>query len=553
MMNASRSIVSADYQPFGHNISEALNERCPRATDDESQGYAEGDIWIAQGRCWRAARVTYPAIWLPDRATGLAQPSLPFDVAAGCVAAFGTIKLRAGYAGPALAIERDDGRPAEAIAFHGKEIDVAAADANGRAHNRVSAWFDQSGNAFHALSSGDNRPVLPPIPTIGMRRGVMFDSGLTVNVKPHLQPAQFLTLPSELSVSSRNVTVIVYAKLAHGWRPCPLVEFSSSRGKGSLGFCLTRSASAGGLALYSPGSKSLIYSGSRPSLEPSAYAARLGPDCVSFRRWGGDASPKGEALPDQMFGGGLIAGAFHAFAGGHDLPRASGSLGAVLIYDRALDQDEIDAVFASLYYHFEGTPQLRDNVVFDGDSITNGAYGTYYLSWPEQLRLQVARNAAFFNVAVGGGGLETQINHIPKWKHIYNPSFSMNALILNVGTNDLVRGMQATDMQEKMERYLEVVREEERDWNKIIVGTVLPRGQFNNHPETLGRQWHLWNDIVRAKANLWGVSVIDWTTDPTLGDPLVVNNRRLFGDPTHPTAEGLGYMAAISRDKLGFP
>lgn len=552
MMNANHRLVSAGYRGLGHSFSEALNERIPRATDDESQGYAEGDIWIARGRCWRAARVSYPAIWLPDRATDLAQPSLPFDVTAGCVAAFGTIKLRAGYTGPAMALERDDGRPVEAIPFHGKEIDVAAADASGGSHNRVSSWFDQSGSGFHATSSGDHRPILPPIPTIGARRGVLFDSGLTVNVKPHLQPAQFLTLPSDLSVSSRNVTVIVYAKLAHGWRPFPLLELASSKGKHPLGFCITRSASAGGLALYSPGSASLLYSGSRPSLEPSAYAVRLGADCVSFRRWGGDASPKGEALPEQAFSGGLIAGTLNAFAGGRNLPRASGSIGAVLIYDRALDQYEIDAVFASLYYHFEGTPQLRNTVVFDGDSITNGSFGTYYLSWPEQLRLQIARNAALFNVAVGGGGLESQTNHIPKWKHIYNPSSSMNTLVLNIGTNDLIHEMQATVMQEKMERYLEVVRGEGRNWNKIVVGTVLPRGQFNIHPGTIGRQWRLWNDIVRNKADLWGVSVIDWTADPTLGDPMVVNNGRLFGDPTHPTVEGLGYMAAIARAELDF-
>lgn len=160
------------------------------------------------------------------------------------------------------------------------------------------------------------------------------------------------------------------------------------------------------------------------------------------------------------------------------------------------------------------------------------------------------RASLFFNVAVSGGKLDSQINNIPRWKRIYNPGAPFNELVFSIGSNDLNAGAQAIDMKEKMEKYLDLVRAEGRDWTRIVLGTVLPRGSFNDNPTTLGRQWHLWNEIIRDNAKAWGVSVLDWTTDPTLGDPNVVTNRRLFGDHTHPTVEGLAYMAAIARDEL---
>lgn len=550
MMNSTRRYIPGDLQSLNLALSERLSERSPRATDDESEGYAERDIWITRGRCWRAARVAYPAVWLPDRATDLAQPSLPFDVVSGCVAAYGSIKLRASYKGPAMIVERDGSSTVQEIRFIGKEIDVATADASLNSLNRIVCWNDQSHNGFHAISSGAHRPVLPPIPTLGSRRGVLFDSGLTTNARVGKSVAQYLKLPNELLLNSGALTIIVYAKASHAWRDFPFVELFSKDEGSHLFFGVTSTSASSGLSVHSVGVRSHVHTGARVSLEPAAYGVRMARNDVIFHRWGGDEYSSKPGNVERPFSGGLIAGTVTTPAGSSNLAQANGTIGAVLIYNRRLSSDEMDSVFASLYYHFEGVPQLRGGIVFDGDSITNGAYGTYYLSWPDQLRLQMSRSALVYNVAVSGGRLDSQINNIPRWKRIYNKDAPFNELVFNIGSNDIHSGSQAFEMKGKMEKYLDLVRAEGRDWSRIVLGTVLPRGSFNQNPDTLGHQWRLWNDLVRENAKAWGVTVLDWMADPTLGDPSVVYNPRLFGDPTHPTVEGLAYMAAIARAEL---
>lgn len=527
-----------------------LFNRAPRHTDDITAGYAVDDLWMAKQRVWRCARNDAgKAVWLVDRASAsMSIPALPMDVTTGCIAGYGARKMKAAYSstGALYDVERDSDGQAATLSMINGELDTAAADLNGLGSvNRITQWYDQSGSAYHATATGDERPLLPPIATLGNRRGVLFDNSLTSNGS--LDPRQGLTIPAGVTTSSQSITVIAYYHPRHSFADQPIVEMAGPSAGQYMFFGIRAQTGSYGVALR--GAKSQTSGVAGTAIEPRVYAfTSSASNTVIYQP---DAAPASTTYATSYtLAGGKIGWTDYVNYTGSTPARGGGTLGALLIYNRALSAAEIAAVTASIDFHYGSRVQARGNIVCSGDSITNGSRGTYFLSWPRQLALVLSRSARIYNLGISGGTIQTMTDSVASWTGIYNSAAPFNRYVLCVGTNDLGNDGTAAGMKILMETHLETVRSG-RDWDDIWLGTVLPRGLFNSNPSTSGAQWLLWNDVVRDNAAAWGVKVIDFNADPTFSDTNVVNGS-LFGDSTHPNVDGLGYMANIIRPHIDF-
>lgn len=98
------------------------------------------------------------------RLWGDPAPAVPplLDTYPGAYAAFSTRKLRAAYAGLCLRLRRSSDNAESDFGFSGGWLDASAVAAwLGAATGCVTTWYDQSGNARHAVQGiAANQPVL---------------------------------------------------------------------------------------------------------------------------------------------------------------------------------------------------------------------------------------------------------------------------------------------------------------------------------------------------------------------------------------------------------
>lgn len=556
-MVATRSIADVV-----HPRLTPVHLRAPTEMDDSTQGYAVGSFWIANGIMYRCLLATPGmAIWLPSRTTAsinvsplpnasLSTPPLPGDVladaATSVVAAYGSIKQKAAYSGAAFDVERESDSAAATIGFIGKKLDVqASASSRLGSENRITKWYDQSGNARHATASGTARPILPPIDMVGPNRGALFDNGVTSNQT--LTPDQKLTLPAEVAVNSRSFSILVFAALPHGQKDAPLVELQGTTGI-SLYFGVENTSNTSGLAVRGDvnNSVSATKSPNRISLEPTAFALTSGASNYKIYQYGEATFTSGAALANVNFTGGLLGSTRFVKINVTDLSTGRSTLGSVLIINRQITDAEVDAIFASFYYHFEGVPQKRGYITFDGDSLSEAAWAVYYQSYPEQLRRMMARPAIIRNVAVSGGTFQTQTSAIAAWANGFDSGAPFNELVLSLGTNNVGAGTTAAATITLLQTYLDTVRTG-RNWSRITLGTIMPRGVYNLDPSGVGAQWATYNDWLRANHTSLGCELIDWSAHPPFSDPNVVNDLTYFRESTHLNVDGQACKAAIAR------
>lgn len=526
-----------------------IDRRPPSPRDDITRGYKVGDVWIENRRMYKCLRNTAgKAVWLGPRPS-IGPPPRPMDVAPGVIAAYGTIPLAASYSGAAIAIERQSDAVSLELGFVGSRLDEAAMDAHVAASEaRVASWTDQSGGGYHATATGAARPTLSKIDMLGSHRGILIDNNYSGTQED--ADVQYLTLPDTLTVSSQAATVITYFKAAHGWRgEGNFIHFTTDTGT-NLRFGISPT---GGLAIrgtLTGASPNRSLSVRRVPLNPRGYALGLGASGTGGYLMQSDVP--WEAIP--TLNSITLKG---AYIGAPSPYRVRGAFGAILIYNRRLTPDEVTAVFHSLDYHFDECPQARGNLVGDGDSLTEGPSGEYLLSYMDQIRRKMALKCNVFNVGVSGAGWANQTDMQTRWAGAYQADAPWNELHIMLGTNDIGSGGAAkAAIQKNVEAYFASHAAAGRNWDRIVVSKILPRGLFAQNPGMLSRWYDCNGQLVNEVANLRSrdkrVVLNDWGEDPTLTDLGWFNDPSLTlpADTTHYNVDGATIVAESLRSRF---
>lgn len=541
--------------------SAPVHQRPPGSLDDETVGFAPGNVWVLPEGWWLCRRASAgKAAWQRQKPL-----PLPGDIVSGAAAIYGIRKLVATYPGPGVQITRASDNATLDIGFlPSGGLDYAAVDrfllgTSGR----ITTWYDQSANARHATAGTNPAPMATPEDFFGTDRGALFDNFVTTNGGAKIKNA--LQLPAGLALTSNALSVISLASLPHVTRNSPIVEFAPANGQ-TAGLCY-------GNTLQNGVASSCAF---RYGVHPSAawkwlpnYRAPMNAAVTGFSSaasgvtfWGEDLATANTgsnttAIAGTALAGGLIGGTSLFLDGNSDPDFGYNVQGALIIYGRAISAAEYASVMASLYVHHRLCPQARDTIVVDGDSLSEGAFAADFQSWPRRLLKSSPRPVRMFNVAVSGGtwASQAQANQIARWvPQVFRANRPSIQLIAAAGSNDLngaggTPGYANTMKDVSVPAYLAAVRA--AGWvGDILLATIMPRGNLSGQKETERQAYNaaLRSAAFQSRNKLAGLS--DVAGDPTMGAAGMPADPLLSTDQTHHTDLGQSFIAFAHGEAL---
>lgn len=528
---AAKYIAGVGLPPAPDNVA----TRAPTPRDDAAHGYSVGSFWRFGRVLYQSVRATAgAAVWKRFSAT-----ALPLDAVPTTAAAYGTVRLRAAYAGHAINVVRASDSTALDIDFRADgSLDYPTLDAFLQGTTgRIATWYDQSGNAANATQgTAANRPTIQATNLCGDARSIVFD---TVINQAGLNTSESLVVPVGVAVASSNTASMFVVSRQGCNQDSWTCEWTNAAGHHMLLGC----------------SPDYIAFGSNPG-QMQLHFAQLGipgiPGQVS-------AGVEGVVLgtnTQQMWYNDFNNSATNATSG---TAQAGGAIGArsdglvtgncetacVLFYGRSLSAAETTALRASLYMAYSLTPQARDVITFDGDSITQGLNHSFNLSFPRKVCDLLGRPVMCSNNGFAGLPVSTMITNYPNYvAPSFNPSARNNILVIFGGTNDLANSITAVAAYALLTSYVAMAH---ATGFRVIVATMLPRVSGMSTPKNV--EWNSYNALIRA--GLAGADALaDLQADPTMGPLAAASDTTLYPDSIHPNDTGYNYLAQIMADAI---
>lgn len=498
-------------------------KRPPTRRDDITRGYSAGALWNFNGQIYVAINTAAGAAsWSP-----IVTDNAPIlDAVPGASAAYGTILLRAAYAGFCMNVVRASDGTNKDIGFvqqgSQKVLDTAALDAFlAGTTGTVATLYDQSGNGLDAVqTTAANRPVIGHKMIGGVR--VLTFLGDTTTGAIH-----FLNLPAGLA-TARTATS-QYAAIT------PLTTVLPQ------GYWETGSLAAGALLLYQDDagvndSRLRLQNGTARALS----VARTSPSVMSIISGASTAVVTQDNSSTSVPTGGTLAMTGGMIGNTTRVSNYQGrfDLGALIFYPSAHSATQKQTVLARLFANFGITPQSDVVLHYDGDSIT---YGRTVVEGAERASQTPAFGETYprYNWGIGGQTAATAaLRYATRAGNSFDPT-KRNILILFAGTNDLNGGATGTAAWASIVSEMQAAR---ATGYKILVATMLPRGDFSPSAET---ERGVFNTLMRANWNTYADGLLDYAADPTMGAAGATSNTALYADLVHPTRYGDSLLAAI--------
>jgi lysophospholipase L1-like esterase len=511
------------------SIPDNVTLRAPGPSDDAAHGYASGDMWLFGGEVYAALKVTAGlAVWQ----TIPAARALPVDAIGGVapIFAYGTAKLASAYAGHAVNVVRASDSAALDIDFMaGNALNNAALDAfSPGVPVRVATFYDQSGAANNATAIAANRPAMAPSNTIGSARSVAFDSTHFSSTGPAFTS---MSIPSLGAATAGAVSFIC------------LMRTMDSAGIDTFPIQLTGTASIyGGYSavgrkwvLDSTVPSQIVGLSTKPNATEQAFAFVVGTGAASSSLIAGNAQVTGggSGLVNALATGTLGSSAVDVSNGAMDLAVAIG-------YARALSTTEITNALAALYREFQIYPQVRDELLIVGDSITSGTFQSMNLNYARRVIPLLARP---MNVVVDGrfgdSIADMDTNFATYYANIENPLAANNVMTIFAGTNDINSGQTGAATWAHLQSFAGKARA--AGW-KVALSTMLPRSGLTVPAQA---EWAAYNALIRAGWPAVADALIDPQADDAIGPFAAASNVALYADGTHP-ADGMPvYFAGL--------
>lgn len=381
----------------------------------------------------------------------------------------------------------------------------------------IARWEDQSGNARHLTQgTSGNRPKWD-----GTRN-------LVVSV---LDSNQWMSAPGSFTLDKQDCSMFF------------IVELSSLR---SLYHWLNQ-ASGRSIEMYyenavttNNGKLAISNSGTRFSRRPmTSQLCLIG--CVftgsNVKIWIDDTSSTVTALSSGTDTITSFMG-FNGFTG-----PSKGAFKDIIIYDRALSDSEVtDTIFA--YAIDRGVASSREHqVVFEGDSITNGFGTALNRGWPSLLSIPATVRRKNYGLTGqylfrGSAAITDRYANEVELEVV---SGETNILCVFAGTNDINDGETGTDTYNELVTHCQAAQ---ADGYLVLVFTMLPRTSFDGTKEGYRTTY---NTNVRANWATFADGICDVAADARLDD---ATDATYFSDGTHPTQAGYTVIAELADTEL---
>ena len=189
---------------------------------------------------------------------------------------------------------------------------------------------------------------------------------------------------------------------------------------------------------------------------------------------------------------------------------------------------------------------LKPNIVFDGDSLTNGTGSMPFNrfpnsnDYPSQVVGSLDRRGTYYNVGVGGQQVSAMITNGPANVDSKLVTGAANIVSLFGGTNDLYYGATDTTTYNRIVTYCQARRV--AGW-KVIVTTLTPRSDSGT-PAGFDAYRLSVNASIRANWATFADGVADLGADANMGTSGQETDTRFFsGDHVHFSANGYRILA----------
>ena len=488
--------------------------------------YAQDEHWLdGDGHSWSMRdQGGGRSMWLFQEPAGP-----PLDEIGGQrpVAAYGTRRLTAAYAGPALGVVR---------ATDGAALDIGFTQSGGLdemllsafcalTECRVARWYDQSGHGNDATQEdAAARPAIRLSHRVGNAVSVIWDYETTGG-----SPPRFLVLPEAVSLDSGSMGILWTGRFHNASMVSPLVELGTDEDPFGFGFWDAHGD------FYIGDAKHV---GELPGHATTTAAVGL----ISAGSDGVTTSYRNHLL--QV---GRLASATHAggFIGKTAAFRqfAMMELSSLVLYNRPFSPGDRFYGVQALSETFAIPQQQQDTYVVDGDSMTQGIASLYLQSYQRDMERLLPPDLVLYNAAWAGKTLDGKDGLVDRFAgftaKLYNPHARHNVLSVLAGTNDLQNGRTARQVFDLMRQY---AAEAHRAGFRLVVCTVLPRQSFT--PAAEAERQRL-NALLQSGWRDFADGLVDLAADPVLGVAEAWRNPNVYiSDGIHLTDYGYQTLAS---------
>ncbi len=494
--------------------------------------YAQDEHWLdGEGHSWSMREQgAGRTMWLFQEPAGP-----PLDEIGGQrpVAAYGTKRLTAAYAGPALNVVR---------ATDGAALDIGLTQLGGLDENllsafcaltecRVAKWYDQSGHGNDATQDDPAaRPAIRLSHRVGNAVSVIWDYEITSG-----SPPRYLVLPESISLDSGSMGILWTGRFHNASLVSPLLELGTDEDPFGFGFWDAHGD------FYIGDAKHV---GELPGHAATTAAIGL----ISASGDGVTTNYRNHLL--QI---GKLASATHTggFIGKTTAFKQFGmmELASLVLYNRPFSPGDRFYGVQALGETFAIPQQQQDTYVVDGDSITQGIASLYLQSYQRDMERLLPPGFVLYNAAWAGKTLDGKDGLVDRFAtftaKLYNPYARHNILSLLAGTNDLQNGRTGREVFDLMRQYATAAH---RAGFRLVVCTVLPRQSFT--PAAEAERLRL-NALVRFGWRDFADGFVNLADDPVLGAAEAWRNPNVYiSDGIHLTDYGYQTLASDMADMV---
>lgn len=210
---------------------------------------------------------------------------------------------------------------------------------------------------------------------------------------------------------------------------------------------------------------------------------------------------------------------------------------------------DVATINSALSTVFSATTSWTKQVVWDGDSLTNGSTnGVYANALVQQTDALLAQRTRFTDLAIDGQTMATIYANRAVAVAAFNGAFSKNLLLITGGTNDIgnaasgsIVGVGTDTWNNALLPYIQAVQ---AAGFTVIVGTLIARQWAGSATDQMQRETErvALNGLITSNAAGNGYTVADYTT----ASQLATWSGTYYVDSVHPNELGWGFGAPIA-------
>lgn len=213
-----------------------------------------------------------------------------------------------------------------------------------------------------------------------------------------------------------------------------------------------------------------------------------------------------------------------------------GVVTALALYDTVLTASQNVKVANSI--HYINTGAYANQVIFDGNSMTDGSTSSY----PATTVAALTGTWYSRNFGVSGQTTTQMISDgVSQIDPFYDSRVTNNVLVAWETTNELKLGVSATDAYNNLVAYC---RARKNAGFKVVVPTILPRSESGT-PEDFNTKRATVNTNIRNNYASFATAIADVAANTDIGEDGDSENATYYADKVHMTTAGYNIVAGI--------